>query len=76
MITTLWNWLFVDEKEVKAKSLLLSKCLRRRYQRQKKAIITIQRFIRQANIRYDLEEQLHLTISRCQIKKQSNLFLV
>ncbi len=74
MFSYLWNWFFPSDNIEKAKNLLLSSCIRRRYIKQRKSIIKIQKCYRNYFRLMDIEEEIFLKLSRRKIKNiQSNV---
>ncbi len=76
MLHYIWNIFFDDNRKTqKAHNLLLTKCLQRRYKKQKKSILIIQRYAIEYLERLEQEEMVYLKNLRNTIKMRERLFM-
>lgn len=76
MLHYIWNIFFDDNRKTqKAHDLLLTKCLQRRYKKQKKSILIIQRYTIEYLERLEQEEMVYLKNLRNTIKMRERLFM-
>ena len=74
MFEFIWNWLEPPEKK-RAENLLLTKCLQKRYQKQRNSIIIIQKYTRDYLRRLDKEEDIFTIFTRNAMKNREKLFM-
>lgn len=76
MLFSIWNWLTGNtiQKEESVKNLLLTKCLRKRYLKQRNSIIIIQRYVKQYLATLHNEEDIYIQFQRFMMKDRNKLF--
>lgn len=73
MLFHIWKWLTGPSKEELAKNLLLTRCIRNRYLKQKNSILIIQKYTRQYLANLEREEDIFLRFQSLIIKDRNKL---
>lgn len=73
MLFYIWNWLTTPSPEITANNLLLSRCIRRRYLKQRTSILIIQKYARNYLANLEKEEDVFIKLAYLMMKERNKV---